>query len=281
MAVRGYVGWVVLGVFLLAPAMPVCGQYTAVTSPFNNVGSSFYENIGVNWGFSAGGFNFSYGPMAVPGIPGAGGMPGAGANLGFGFGGSGGSGFMNLHAAQGSNATINSQAASVVVPNGGTGSIFSGQVRPFVTGLVPVVGDYSAIPRALGAPAGPARSPLQESIARLEASQWRPNSAGLQERAAPEERPDRRAALPGAGVVGPVSTADRGDLGVAEIRRQQAGEDAAAEREVAVLVERARGAEARGKPNVAKIYYRQAASRATGEAKQKILARIESLRREY
>jgi hypothetical protein len=35
--------------------------------------------------------------------------------------------------------------------------------------------------------------------------------------------------------------------------------------------------EAAGKPHVAKIYYQQAASRATGELKQDLLAKIQSL----
>ena len=52
-----------------------------------------------------------------------------------------GGGGMRLFAEQGSRRSFTSQTPTVVVPQGGTGAIFSGSLRPFVVGVVPVVGD--------------------------------------------------------------------------------------------------------------------------------------------
>jgi hypothetical protein len=73
------------------------------------------------------------------------------------------------------------------------------------------------------------------------------------------------------------STAERGDLSVAEIKRQQAAEESSQDREVQTLIERGKGAEEAGKANVAKIYYRQAASRASGSLREELLAKVQAL----
>ncbi len=73
------------------------------------------------------------------------------------------------------------------------------------------------------------------------------------------------------------STATHGDLSVAEIRRQQAQEGDADQKEIRRLVERARGAEEAGKSGVAKIYYNMAARRAEGEMRRQILDKIKDL----
>jgi hypothetical protein len=73
------------------------------------------------------------------------------------------------------------------------------------------------------------------------------------------------------------STANHGDISVAEIRRQQQRENAAREQAILVKIEQARGYEQAGKPGVAKIYYQQAAAEADGEMKAKLLAKIRSL----
>ena len=73
------------------------------------------------------------------------------------------------------------------------------------------------------------------------------------------------------------STAGHGDVSVATIHAQHAAEDAALEEEIAILIERGRGAEAQGKPNVARIYYQQAASRAEGDLREQLLQQIHKL----
>ena len=121
-------------------AEPVCGQVqNLVTLPTMNLNDSFYESYGVGWSVNRmgpnGGFFFNNPGGAV--APAFGGFdPNAGATFGVGTNNA----RFNFSAAQGSNRTIVSEAPMVMVPNGGGGSFFSGTQRPFVTGIVPVVG---------------------------------------------------------------------------------------------------------------------------------------------
>ncbi|MBW3600438.1 MAG: hypothetical protein KY475_24640, partial [Planctomycetes bacterium] len=78
-----------------------------------------------------------------------------------------------------------SETPTIVVPNGGTGTLFDGQIRPFVTGFVPVVGG--------GAPATVV-SPLAERLSRLQSEQALQASAA--ERAAAEAEAKAAAAPP-------------------------------------------------------------------------------------
>ena len=64
---------------------------------------------------------------------------------------------------------------------------------------------------------------------------------------------------------------------MAEARRLHAAEQAAQDGEALKYVERGRTAEAKGKPNVAKVYYQMAADRASGKLREQILARLDSL----
>jgi hypothetical protein len=77
------------------------------------------------------------------------------------------------------------------------------------------------------------------------------------------------------------STADRGDLSVAEIKARHAAEKSARESaensELAGLLEKAKGAEAAGKPSLAKVYLQMAARRAAGEQLREIQARLQRL----
>ena len=59
---------------------------------------------------------------------------------------------------------------------------------------------------------------------------------------------------------------------LAELRRMQADEQVVEQQEAEVFFERAKKAEADGKPGVAKIYYRLAVERVRGKLKQEILA---------
>jgi hypothetical protein len=138
-------------------------QYSAITGGLNTGGSSYYENIGVNWGFSGQNFFFNNGGGALP--PFGGHDPSADAN--FGFGGRGF--FFNLTAGQGSSTTTGSQSATIVVPNGYPGFLFDGRQRPFVTGIVPVVGAGWAM--APDSPTPYIVRPLDERLARLRAEQ--------------------------------------------------------------------------------------------------------------
>lgn len=286
----------------------VHAQQVQLTSPFQTINDSFYENFGfggINLGRSGpgGGWYFNTGPANSTPPPFGGYDPAADARFGMQFGGPFGFGF-NMLAGQGSNRSNTVVAPTIVIPNGGSGYLFSGSVTPFVTGVIPVVGNAPMGPLIpVVAPTQPSQSALAERVAQLQQKQAAEQAAadaapaaGMN--AAPVLNP--APALPardqaplvlkggpapaGAAPARPAvsgspadSSANHGDVSVAEIRRQQAQQDAAQQEEIQVLIEKARGHEEAGKPGLAKIYYQQAAARAVGELKKQLLDKIRSL----
>ena len=264
------------------------------------INDSFYENFGfggINMGRSGpgGGWYLNTGPATSTPPPFGGYDPAADARFGMQFGGPFGFGF-NMLAGQGSTRSNTVTAPTIVIPNGGTGSIFSGSVRPFVTGVIPVVGNAPFGPMMPMAPQ-PSLSPLAERVAQLQQQQAATQAAGgadpdPRRRCSPRCPPamtdplviqggqvEAKAAAgrPAAPAAAADSTANHGDLSVAEIRRQQAAQDAARMEEIQVRIEKAQGLEEAGKPGLAKIYYQQAATRADGELKKQLLEKIRSL----
>jgi len=73
------------------------------------------------------------------------------------------------------------------------------------------------------------------------------------------------------------SSAGRAVPSVAEARRLYAAEKTEQDGEALVYLERGRNAEAKGKPNVAKVYYRMAANRASGKLREQVLEQLEAL----
>lgn len=129
-------------------------QQVWVTTPLVNVSDSFFENFGINWGFNfgrpgpRGGAFFNMGNRSTP-PPFGGYDPSADATFGF----RAGPFSFNLRAGQGSQRSIVTQAPSIMLPNGGSGFIASGTVRPFVTGIEPVVNGIMSgrfVPRVSG-----------------------------------------------------------------------------------------------------------------------------------
>ncbi len=114
-------------------------QLIQQTIPNQNIGSSFFENNGVQWNVNGPGFfaNFGGGNAIAPfGNP----DPNAGLRTGVGIAGGGFSGGIGLNLAQGSSRSNVSTSASLTTTDGMPGYISSQTVRPFVTGIVPVVG---------------------------------------------------------------------------------------------------------------------------------------------
>ena len=129
-----------------------------LSTPWRGASSGFYERVGVGWGFrqqTPGGFFFfnNGGPGPLP--PFGGFDPGAQAS--FGVGGRSGNLSWNFGvvASQGSSQSIVSQSPSIVLPNGGTGFFYDTIQRPFVMGIVPIVGAQPI-------------SPVQERLMRLQ-----------------------------------------------------------------------------------------------------------------
>ena len=278
-------GWMVL---LLASCMvPVSGisQQVTVTTPLVGVNDSFYEHFNLGWGFQrnwGGGswfVNFG-GPMVA--LPQFGGFNPANG-LFFGLGTVGNGFQINGTASTGSDRTMTMSAPSVTMMNGARGNIFSGEIRPFVTGLIPVVGDggivpYASYPQFGYAPAPLVVSPLSQRLERLRNEPLANRTKNASGRAHDSLELDG-----GASEVTPVvassrsSSAERGDISVAEIRRLQALEDEAKQKELKALIAGAREAERAGQLALARIRYKQAAARADGELRRELLEAFDKL----
>jgi hypothetical protein len=244
-------------------------QNVAIQTPTSGLSTGYYEQIGVT-GLSG------LGPV----IPPFGGYnPAADARLGIRLG----SFELGITAGQGSRRTFQSQTPMLTLPHGGTGTLFHGQVRPFVTGIVPVVGmGGGPIPPwvydSTGIPAGP--SDLSQRIARWQA-------AGSPMGAPDDSREEPRSSsgeIPTGGggtstiesAVAPSSSASTGDTSVSSIERAHAAADAAAETKVDELVREAE-AVASSRQALAIHKYRQAMKLSHGERRAELAQRVREL----
>lgn len=134
-------------------------QNINVSTPFQTNSDTFFENHRVGFGFALPGGRgngsriVGYGPQGLTpnigfsnglngAVPQFGGFnPASAARFGFGRVGSNGGGFsLGFNLAKGSNRQSLTTTPSLTTQNGFGGSLFSGQVRPFATGVVPIVG---------------------------------------------------------------------------------------------------------------------------------------------
>ena len=143
---RWLLGLISCATLLLAStAYPTCStaQQVVITAPVHNIHDSYYERIGIGMDYSWRGprgymFFNTHGLFAAP--PPFGGWDGNGGRFGFGWNRGNARFNFNMAFGQGNTRTHTMVAPSITVPNGYGGSIFSGSLRPFVTGIVPVVG---------------------------------------------------------------------------------------------------------------------------------------------
>jgi len=151
-------------ILLMAAARPAAAQtMIEVATPFNSISDDSFERMGVGFGFSLQGGqgpgsrvvgllpngqlnpngDLVFGQNSVASaLPQAGGFdPNAQATFGFGVLSGGNQFNVGLFMGKGSERSISSVTPSVVMHNGQTASIFSGQLQPFVTGITPIIGD--------------------------------------------------------------------------------------------------------------------------------------------
>jgi len=213
-------------------------QGILVGTPFHTNSDSFYERNGVNFGFgfpngrpgfgsrivgllpngafNPNGIQFNQGSFGST-LPQFGGYdPNASARTGFGrVGGNGPNFSLGFEFGKGSTRNATSQAPSVVIPNGGIGSVTSGQNSPFVTSVTPVVfGNGLALP-----PSGNSIAPIMPGSYRIPSGSnysalrqqlnLGANSDGFQ-------RPDYSIEIKPE-----ESSAQFGDISVKEIKRQR------------------------------------------------------------
>ena len=259
-------------------------QQVVISSPFHNIQDGFYEHIGFDMGYSnigpRGGWFFDFNSMNGA-VPPFGGWAGGGARFGFGLR-NGNSRFnFNMVLAQGNTRSMTMVAPSITVPNGYGGSIFSGSLRPFVTGIVPVVGQGWSVQPVI--PFRPNYDDLREKLRRINDLERGSAQTNTDTPRDPQERePDLVLGSPDNPPAAQrfSSSADRGDESLAAIRRQLENEDRKQLAEAYELIIEGQQAELSGKKGVARIFYRQAANRCQGELQKKLLLHCERLKKE-
>ena len=282
----------------------IAQQQVTVSSPHTAVSDSFYEHMGTSWGAQGKNWFFQFGPPGNPNnaAPPFGGFsPSAGANVGFGFNGGGINGGFLGNFSQGSRRSFTSVTPSVTVPNGGTGMIMDTSVSPFVMGYVPIVGGYPMvavpapvqpmIPSAAYVTPGPVSGHPGVLQALQNVSRDKPLSEAEVDQARLPEREDEGFHLAGPASTAPQtldadeerfamtgdSSASRPVMGVEEAKRLREAEASEQDVQAQRFLERGRHAQADGKLNVARTYYRMAASRASPQLRQEVLNLLASL----
>lgn len=282
-------------------------QFTRIGTPFQTNTESFYERIGVDFGFAlpAGGnpngsrivglnpdgsftnngsIRFTQGSAASAVPPFGGYDPAADATFGYARVNPNGGGYsLGFRLGQGNSRTSTVAAPSIVVPNGVPGSFSDSQLRPFVTNVVPVVGGLPpGFFQAMYSP-GPAISPLDVSLSRLKEEMaagriYRDDNGRfvMHGQSSPDQGVSETAPDPHE------STATQGDLSVAEIRRRResAAEDQAQANQARIdeYVQSAERLAGQRKYGAAKYYYKRAARLATGNLKQELESKQEEMR---
>ena len=110
--------------------------------PLQTFNSGQSRGTSINWQIAGPNWFANFGGGG-PLLPPFGGIP-SGVSGGFGFGGGDVSGNLGFNFGQSNSQSFSSTTPSLTTMNGVPGSISFGTVRPFVTGFVPVVGDYAA-----------------------------------------------------------------------------------------------------------------------------------------
>jgi hypothetical protein len=290
---------ILAGILACRAALAAQPQAT-ITTPYHNLGDGFFERMGVGFGFHIRGLSGNVGGNMV--TPPFGGFdPSAGLTGGFGIHGPGVSGRLGFSLAQGSRQGLISQTPSVTTLNGYPAYFGDASLSPFVMGYVPVVGGVPRgsflpmvppyVPDVVGAGDYPTDrlSTVRRMLAGRSEAESEPDMFGVAGpapampaaaavRPAKAAPPPREAAVSGGATdSGGHSSASRAAPGVAEARRLHELDEQSQNGEAQVLIERGISAEDNGKPNVAKIYYRQAVKRATGTVRQQAIDRLKAL----
>jgi len=167
---------------------------------------------------------------------------------------------------QGSTRSVSSTSASLTLTDGVPGFIAASTLRPFVTGLVPVVGDYGGGmapvygPAALMPQYSPWPSVVRQRIARMrqEGISLVPRRADVRGNAPTPTVVDQKAGdSQSRFAAARKSSAGRSVDSIAAIRSRQAYEDDVRKREIAELRRKMQEAHAARKPELARIYHQQ------------------------
>lgn len=249
-------------------------QNVLLNHPFRSFNNSFYERFETGFSYRNGNFSFLWNPQAIP--PFGGYDPSADANLGYSFRGPGGGRFnLGLTMSQGSSRSSSATSPSMTIPNGGMGGLINATFQPFVTGYIPVIGGggqpktsvATEVLQALNA------GETMESLLRKYGTDRSSTSTRLQ--AMTVEVADEERSV--------TSTAERGDLSVAEIQRQHARSDRLDEEkrvaEYRDLMQRGQSGESEGNLTLARFAYRTAIRKSEGTRASAARAAFERVNR--
>jgi hypothetical protein len=160
-------GWLicVVGIVSAMAAAHVQAQLVTSSVPFHSLNSGYSESNSINWSIS--GPNWFFNNNNQVSAPFGPNLANTGTSGGFRFSGNGVSGNLGFNFAQGSNRSITSASPSVTTTSGYPGSFFSGELRPFVVGISPVVG---GVPHAAGELASIAAESQQQMLSGIVAA---------------------------------------------------------------------------------------------------------------
>ena len=146
-------------------------QMIQTAVPSQGLGSSYSEGASIRGSLQGRNAfaNFGGGGPLLPPFGRA--ASGGGLSGGFGFSGGGISGSLRFNLGQQSSQSISSTSAALTTTDGHPGSLFSGTVRPFVTGWTPVVGQYATAISPMNAASQTAASIGQSQLSSLRQSQ--------------------------------------------------------------------------------------------------------------
>ncbi|MCA9070263.1 MAG: hypothetical protein KDA84_15120 [Planctomycetaceae bacterium] len=249
---------------LVFQPLSASGQMVSSSFPLVGVRDGFSEGIRSNWSLTGPGIYSWFNNNSGSGIPRFGGFqPNAGLNGGFAFNRGAFGANLGFNFSQGSSRSMTS-STPVINGFGGSPLIFQNNLqRPFVTSLIPNVGNGARF-QDLGAantirgrmlrgefsmrngkviPAGGAK-PAEASVAPKKVGNHRPLVDP-----APPTRAERRA--------------------------QEEAQETEQLLAIRKYLQKGKEAEAKGKKSVAKLYYQMAARRADGDLKRQALASIE------
>ncbi len=248
--------YAVLTIACLTPSF--CNaQMIGISTPFTTATDSFYERMGINFGFRLpaargnGSRIVGYLPngQTIPNItfsqngfssaipPFGGYDPSSNSRSGSGYQGRGGGGFnLGFEFGQGNNRTMVNQTPTLMIQNGGTGSIFDGNVRPFVSSVIPITGGGGGYRNAV-----------------IDAMKSGQLSLENLSRSREETRPTEPA-----NYSNPDSSALAGDMSVSEIRARKQADRALKNEELRSLVRMAQSFSEKEDYRQARIYYRKA-----------------------
>ncbi|MDB4756366.1 hypothetical protein OAG56_03260 [Mariniblastus sp.] len=289
--------WPVILTMVLGVASPTLGQMIRTEIPFTTIRNSFYERVGIDFGFnirgSRGGiagdrargvFGLGPGGQLLPNLRFSQGSihsavppfghydPGTDATFGYQVQNENGGYHLGFRFGKGNTRSITNTTPVIMTSNGATGSILAGSLHPYVTGILPVVGSRSAFPAHRPVSVV---NPVELKLRQIHMDR----AAGIQND--PDQSIGVENLTPARRFGNPSSTAESGDLSVKEIKRRRQQklvlEAELNNQKVGQWIAKAESALAKGRAGAARSYLRTAIHYASDQQKSSLQQRLNDL----